>query len=418
MEKTDNLRRLYKEHLVAKEAASAAAGDLFANEPLPNVGSDAWRTLWDAARAYSAQQAYPGESFPVTRQGARCVLCQQELGQEAAGRLVRFDDFIKNESRKREQAAREAYEASCREIKGASLSIKDIRATAALVRNELNDDPLAAQVRRSTLTAKWTLRHILRSHARENAPPAPSADTLPSHALARHSAEIGNRVAALTSEIQSEERKKLIAECDELSDRQWLAVVQEDVIAEIERRKEIAALQTALKDTATNRITAKSDEIAENLVTNALRAQFSKEVGSLGVAGLAIELRKEKSSYGMPLFRVTLIKKPEVKVGDILSEGEHRCVAIAAFLAELSTSDSHSTVVFDDPVSSLDHLHREDLAKRLAAEGKKRQVIIFTHDIAFLFLLNEACHEQETHIAFRCVQEGRNRPAFAIRMRR
>jgi len=36
------------------------------------------------------------------------------------------------------------------------------------------------------------------------------------------------------------------------------------------------------------------------LVTNALRSQFIKELAQLGVAGLAIELRQEKTSYGVP----------------------------------------------------------------------------------------------------------------------
>jgi hypothetical protein len=49
--------------------------------------------------------------------------------------------------------------------------------------------------------------------------------------------------------------------------------------------------------------------------------------------------------------------------------------------------------VFDDPVSSLDHMHRENVAKRLAEEAVHRQVVVFTHDLAFLFLLNEACDE-------------------------
>jgi ATPase subunit of ABC transporter with duplicated ATPase domains len=183
-------------------------------------------------------------------------------------------------------------------------------------------------------------------------------------------------------------------------------------LAEIDRRKIIDALKNAQKDTSTTRITTKSAEIAEGLVTNALRAQFVKEVDRLGVAGLAIELRNEKTAYGMPLFRVSLIKKPDAKVGDILSEGEHRCVALAAFLAELSTTDSRSALVFDDPVSSLDHMHRDNLAKRFASEGQHRQVIIFTHDVAFLFLLHENCREVGTHIAFRSVTRGEDYAGF------
>ena len=69
----------------------------------------------------------------------------------------------------------------------------------------------------------------------------------------------------------------------------------------------------------------------------------------------------------------------------MLSEGEHRCVAIAAFLAELSTSESNSAIVFDDPVSSLDHVYKDNVAERLAEEGKNRQVIVFTHDHVFSY---------------------------------
>ena len=184
------------------------------------------------------------------------------------------------------------------------------------------------------------------------------------------------------------------------------------MVAEIDRRKQAAALRTALKDTTTNRITSKSAEIAEKLVTNALRARFAKEIDRLRLAGLAIELRKQKTAYGVPRFRVCFVQKPEQKVGDILSEGEHRCVALAAFMAELSTTESHSAIVFDDPVSSLDHMHREAMAARLAAEGKQRQILVFTHDIAFLFLLNGACQDEGTHVGFRSITRGQDFAGF------
>ena len=193
------------------------------------------------------------------------------------------------------------------------------------------------------------------------------------------------------------------ADFEELVDREWLSIIQEDVIVEIHRRKKRAKLNKALNDTATNRISIKSSEIAEKLVTNALRAQFLKEIEKLGVSGLAIDLQKEKASYGVPHFRVRLVRKPDARVGEILSEGEHRCVALAAFLAELTTIESRSTIVFDDPVSSLDHLHREEVAVRLAIEGQLRQVVVFTHDIAFLFLLDQICREKSTHVAIRSV---------------
>ncbi len=57
---------------------------LFSSEPLGGVGDDPWRLLFEAAKAYSLGNAYPGESFPVTRENSRCVLCQQELSEPSA----------------------------------------------------------------------------------------------------------------------------------------------------------------------------------------------------------------------------------------------------------------------------------------------------------------------------------------------
>ena len=79
----------------------------------------------------------------------------------------------------------------------------------------------------------------------------------------------------------------------------------------------------------------------------------------------------------------------------VVSEGESRCLSIAAFFAELSTADDPSAILFDDPVSSFDYKWRESVAQRLVAEAKKRQVIVFTHDIVFLLRLREIAAQED-----------------------
>jgi wobble nucleotide-excising tRNase len=78
----------------------------------------------------------------------------------------------------------------------------------------------------------------------------------------------------------------------------------------------------------------------------------------------------KQDERGRAFFQVRLINKPNEPVGKVLSEGEHRCVALAAFLAELSTIDAQSAIVFDDPVSSLDHQHRDKVAQRWPKPGR------------------------------------------------
>ena len=73
----------------------------------------------------------------------------------------------------------------------------------------------------------------------------------------------------------------------------------------------------------------------------------------------------------------------------VLSEGEQRAIAIASFLAEIKLGKGRGGIVFDDPVSSLDHRRRWEVAERLVLESKERQVLVFTHDIYFLAILEQ-----------------------------
>jgi energy-coupling factor transporter ATP-binding protein EcfA2 len=397
----------------ARAAAAAASTALFASEPLPNIGSETWRALWEAARAYSTAEAYLERTFPVTND-AVCVLCQQDLDPSAADRMNRFEAFVKDESKRREAQAKTGYEDALKTFREAALDLAEISTMVVCLRDEVGDEALARDVRRAALLILRRHRRINRHHAADPAVPFPAREEPPLAKVRAQAEDLAARATGLTAEAGSEARRALIAERDELADRLWLQGIKADVLAEIVRRKEIAALETAGKETATNRITTKSTEIAQHLVTNALRSQFAKEVARLEIGSLAIELKQERSNYGIPKFKVALTRKPDANVGEVLSEGEHRAVALAAFMAELSTTDSRSAIVFDDPVSSLDHMHRDAVAKRLAAEGQHRQVIVFTHDIAFLFMLDEACRGQDpvTHFAVRSISRGEDRAGY------
>lgn len=403
--------RTARAHLAtARSAAAAASSNLFADEPLPDIGSDVWKALWEAARDYSRASAYPDQPFPVTRTGAHCVLCQQPLGEEASKRLSSFEAFVQDESKRREQEAADAYDKKLKEVSAKAISMKDLAAIVATIRDDIGHEEVASALRRETLHLSWQLRAILRTHDLAVLPDLPPAGTISLDPLRTALSSIATRIEGLQSDASSPQRAALIAERDGLADRKWLGVVKADVLAQIDRLKAIEAIAKASKDTATNKITAQSARIAEALVTNRLRGRFAIEVDKLGVAGLAIELQQAKTTAGVPFFQVRLINKPNEPVGKVLSEGEHRCVALAAFLAELSTIDAQSTIVFDDPVSSLDHLHRDRVAARLAEAGRTRQVIVFTHDMAFLLLLDEACRATKdrdaTPVAYRLISRG------------
>jgi ABC-type bacteriocin/lantibiotic exporter with double-glycine peptidase domain len=63
---------------------------------------------------------------------------------------------------------------------------------------------------------------------------------------------------------------------------------------------------------------------------------------------------------------------------------------LAAFLADITGSGQPTPFVFDDPISSLDQEFEERVADRLVELLRTRQVIVFTHRLSLLALLEDA----------------------------
>ena len=387
-------------------AARLASEALFAASPLPDVGKATWTALWEAARRYSDAVAYPDRTFPDPGDADEiCVLCQQPLTPEAIHRRVTFEAFVKGSTKAEEDAAAKAHGDAIRSAGAMHMSVAAVRQLASLVSAEIGNAPLAGRVRDCGVRAAWRLRALTRQQAapgEEAAYPAAELDAL--------SADLARRTALLSADQNSPEHGVLVKECAELKDREALAPLVADIKAEIERRKRVEAIAKAAKDTAKRPVTIKNKELSDKLVTNALRGRFAREIEKLKLARMPVELRKVKDANAVSYFQVCLVEKPDEPVGEIFSEGEHRCVALAAFLAELVTSKQYSSIVFDDPMSSLDHIHRKAVAARLIEEAQHRQVIVFTHDLTFLFELRREAEAKGRPVHYQTVCRKQSRP--------
>jgi hypothetical protein len=143
-------------------------------------------------------------------------------------------------------------------------------------------------------------------------------------------------------------------------------------------------LGTCARDTSTTAITNLGNAIADQVITPRIRDRFHEEIVRLAAARVRVEIVRSGGKYGSPMYQVKLFANKDAPVHMVLSEGEQTCVALAAFMTELATASHQSALVFDDPVSSLDHLWRGKVAERLVEEAKTRQVIVFTHDLVFV----------------------------------
>ena len=127
-ENRTTLHAAYSRLTAARAAANAASANLFSDEPLPEIGSDVWKALWEAARGYSRAAAYPDKPFPVTGSDANCVLCQQPLSEEASQRLSSFEAFVQDESKRREQEAKADYAKVLEAISSQAVSMNKLPA--------------------------------------------------------------------------------------------------------------------------------------------------------------------------------------------------------------------------------------------------------------------------------------------------
>ncbi len=172
------------------------------------------------------------------------------------------------------------------------------------------------------------------------------------------------------------------------------------------RLKSIHFLGECLADTTTNAITKLGNDIADSVITPKLRDRFQEEIVKLASEKVRVEIVRSGGKYGAPQYQVRLFAKPDAKVKDILSEGERTCVALAAFLTEVVTATHRSAFVFDDPVSSLDHRWRKQVAKRLVEEAEHRQIVVFTHDLVFVNDLYDLAYQKKRAIELLTVSRG------------
>ena len=133
--------------------------------------------------------------------------------------------------------------------------------------------------------------------------------------------------------------------------RKLLVKHEQLVLDEIERKIKYAAYGLCIDDTKTRAITQKSTSITRKTVTQKLKKSFQDELSSLSFRHVEVEIKEVGGTEGVLYHKLVLTRAPGVELPKVVSEGEQRCLSIAAFFAELSTADDPSGIVFDDPVS-------------------------------------------------------------------
>lgn len=369
------LRELRDGAIVGQAAADAASKTTFGAEPLEEIGSAVWKSLWQAAEKYSLK-VYPEHNFPHTEKDAVCVLCQQPLVGEGAARLRRFHEFIWDTTAQDAAVAKTQLDTYCAELSRQAVDTQTI--ILAIATGEAAVPGFSSRMHK-LLDAFRSRRTAMLEDAQ-----VVDVDVVSEIAI------IEKDTSSLRTQADSTDAADFIkrlaaAETTEAGLRDLMSMRDGRPLIEAERRRQraLALLNSRFPETNTKGITDKIADLTKQYVTDEARDRFTRETQLLDLERVTFRPTKARRGVGLPHKAEFLNARAGTRLSDVLSEGEQTALGFAGFLTEVHFDVSKSALVFDDPVSSLDHMRREAVIQRIVDLAGDRQVIVFTHDIGF-----------------------------------
>lgn len=357
-----------------REAASLIAED-FSAQPLSGVGSEPWRALWNAARAYAA---HIDQQLPPDHDSARCPLCMQELGAEGRDRLAAFDRFVADDVNARLRRLEDEREQWLLRLP----DVEAIRRThqGVIDRLGVEDGELGAEVLDWLDRASESLER-LRAAEIEGLEQVALPDGLESWIEAR------SEEAAHHAAIESgEETKRIRRDLAELDARALLGERKEELLARLRALRQRDRLEQAIAEADRRAVSRKIGVFSQDLIRAGLEKALNQQLKELEFRGLEV-IPKLRTVEGRPMVSLKFKTVDGVRLTSVLSHGEQRRLALAMFLAEMEVLDDPSPIVFDDPTSSVDQEGRRRIAATLRRLAADRQVIVFTHELSLVYEL-------------------------------
>ena len=401
------LMELQEKRTEARTTATYAASEEFKNDPFgARVGNAAWRNLFKHAKEFSLT-VYPEESFPAIGEDRYCVLCQQPLSNLASERLSRFHSFVcKATSREAEgldaefklqlDRAQSAQVASTEALEQQLSEFGSISAETA------NAAEVAIRYADALRVRQYKIIHCCSTGTIDELETRPDAEIAPLE-------EFGAAFEASATELDGSsqvdgKRTQLRTDITELEDKKQFTKEMSRILDRLTQLQHVKSLKACKAACDTSAVSRQISLLRDKHLTGNFETRLRDEIRLIGLDYLPLAI-DAKSERGATFIGVVLDKAGRERTSHVLSEGEFRGLALATFMAEITGIENHGGIILDDPVSSLDHRHIRQVARRLAQEGKVRtQIVLFTHSLPFYYELMEAAQEKQVPIMTHWIQ--------------
>lgn len=355
---------------------------------IKEFGSEEWKKMWEAANSFQNKIDDYDDSI--------CVLCQQTLTETAKERMKKFKEIYSSKLEKEQEKAHKIFKDKTEKLSSIiteKLNISQIK--QSLITNSFEEefiDFIDTVLKKLLDRANWLYNYN------------DSNIAIPGvYDVKNFESTVQNFFNEKTENIKSIEKiitnyDEQVKKMNELKCKKWMI----DNLNIFKYKKLSFILTEIISSFKTNAITSTKNNLSKVLITDVYIDRFNRILTALTPNHtIKVEL-VAAGKKGKTLHSIAIKGAMEKsKTNEILSEGEYRVVSIAAFLADLNSINKTQAFVFDDPITSLDHIFEDNVAQQLVNLSMERQVIIFTHRLAFaerLKLFVDKCRDKNQNI--------------------
>ena len=361
----------------------------FENDQIENLGSAEWKAFIEASKKYYDSIVNEGEELDY------CIFCKQELSKNDL--IEKYWEYLRSEVTTKLEKVNDDIEKILTDF--TSLKNTEIINPKSRLYEYINESTsLLAELLKFEENLKKQIEIVINSLKTGCWNSDVSSISFSTESLD----SVKNK---LENEREKMDPAKVNTELEaiQIFINQYNAKLQANtLLPQIESYiKELAWLEKADKCS-----------ISTSLITRKQKKLFSKYVTKEYVERFKSECKLLQIEYGIELVQRGAIGTTRNKLNikgknpnEILSEGEQRSAALANFLAETQSFEENICVIFDDPVSSLDYERRDIIAERLATLATEKQVVVLTHDLSFMRILEDFAEREKIDKVFQHIQK-------------
>jgi uncharacterized protein YydD (DUF2326 family) len=375
--KIHEINQLVKDILDKKKIVESLSTKSFDDGILKTIGSSEWKTLIRTAKELYNKEKTANDNKELDH----CILCHQKLKEDSKLLFQKYWQFLESKAEEELSQLILRQSAFLQDLRLTKTTYPKFLATDAGVK-VLKDDNSQYL---SRLNGKYELLKIVIDEWTSKIERLQEVNhgNIPTIDLTG----IDTIISAKTNEESklvnpADEITKLTAQLDSLKHKKEVMTVKSAALEYISFLNWLSKTESVSFSGIKSATTKKRTQSFLLGVLHNYHGVFNQELTKLDCDFDLVMSTGGEQGNTVKEYKLNFAE--DYNPSQILSEGEQNACSLADFLTEVQLDNENFGIIFDDPVTSLDHERKYKIAKRLVEEAGQRQVVIFTHDVVFM----------------------------------